>query len=65
MWPATPPTMAPLMHPLASAGEIEASAKTHATARPALMVLSEFQVGPADQSRRYECAFNTDSAEAA
>jgi hypothetical protein len=37
MWPATPPTMAPLMQPLASAGEIEASASRQTDAKIVFM----------------------------
>jgi hypothetical protein len=38
-WPATPPTIAPLMHPLASAGDAKASADRQAVAKIVFMVL--------------------------
>src|SRR6476646_5588480 len=45
MWPATPRTMAPLMHPLASAGETNASANRQAVAKTAaFMTFSEMTI---------------------
>src|SRR6478609_4754845 len=49
MCPATPPTMAPLMHPLASADENEASASKQAEAKIAFMVVLPGQEGPTGQ----------------
>src|SRR5689334_24892906 len=44
MCPATPPTMAPLMHPFASAGETEAIASTQAEARIHFMIVLQLAI---------------------